>query len=218
VHSHSSQKVRHAIEQDIAMGVALPGQRLDEVMLAERFEVSRTPVREALQQLAASGMIDIRPRRGAVVADVTPERLFQMFEAMAEIEALCARLASRRITAHDRGVLVAANAACQAAMGDPDAYYDANELFHQAIYHASGNAVLEEQCLALQKRLRPYRRLQLRVTNRVGRSFSEHEAILAALLAGDAEAAGTALHAHVMVQGDRFADLVASLARIKAAA
>jgi DNA-binding GntR family transcriptional regulator len=214
----SSHKVRHAIEHDIALGLAAPGQRLDEVTLADRFGVSRTPVREALQQLALSGMIELRPRRGAVVCDVTPERLFQMFEAMAEIEAVAATLAARRLTHADRARIADANAACDAGRHDPDRYYAANEVFHQAIYAASGNAVIEEQCLGLQKRLSPYRRLQLRAPGRVARSFSEHGAVLAALARADGPAAAAELKAHVMVQGERFADLVASLVRLKAAA
>ncbi len=214
----SSHRVRNAIEEEIATGAMAPGQRLDEVSLAERFGVSRTPVREALQQLALSGMIDIRPRRGAVVTDVTPDRLFQMFEAMAELEALAARLAARRMTAADRARIAAANEACRAAMHDADMYYSANEAFHQAIYAACGNAVLAEQCLALQKRLRPYRRLQLHVPQRVARSFAEHEAVVAHLSSADGSSASAALRDHVMVQGERFADLVASLAKLRAAA
>jgi DNA-binding GntR family transcriptional regulator len=214
----SSHKVRHAIEREIAMGIAAPGQRLDEATLADRFQVSRTPVREALQQLALSGMIELRPRRGAIVTDVSPDRLFQMFEAMAELEAVAAGLAARRMTDADLAKLRSANAACASAMPDPDRYYAANEAFHQAIYTASGNAVLAEQCLALQKRLSPFRRLQLHVPSRVARSFSEHETVVEALSRRDVPLAVAALKSHVMVQGERFADLVASLARLKAAA
>jgi DNA-binding GntR family transcriptional regulator len=206
-----------AIEHDIATGVLAPGARLDELGLAARYGVSRTPVREALHQLAASGLVEIRARRGAVVATAGPDRLYEMFEVMAEIEAMCARLAARRVTADMRAALVEAHTACARAVASPDAYYAANEAFHQAIYRASGNGFLEEQCLALQKRLRPYRRLQLRVGNRVTRSFAEHESIVAAIGAGDSAAASVAMKAHVRVQGERFGDLVASLARLQAA-
>jgi DNA-binding GntR family transcriptional regulator len=205
-----------AIEQDIATGALAPGARLDEAALAGRYGVSRTPVREALHQLAASGMVEIRPRRGAVVATAGPERLYEMFEVMAELEAMCGRLAARRVTPAMRRSLGAAHGACAAAVGDPDGYYLANEAFHQAIYAASGNAFLAEQCRALQKRLRPYRRLQLRVGNRLARSFAEHEAVVAAIAAGDEAGAAAALRAHVAVQGERFADLVASLAGLLA--
>ncbi len=206
-----------AIEHDIATGVLAPGARLEEVGLAARYQVSRTPVREALHQLAASGLVEIRARRGAVVATAGPQRLYEMFEVMAELEAMGARLAARRVTAEMRHTLVEAHTACARAVGSPDAYYEANEAFHQAIYRASGNAFLEEQCLALQKRLRPYRRLQLRVGNRVTRSFAEHESIVAAIGAGESAAAAEAMKAHVRVQGERFGDLVASLASLQAA-
>ena len=80
-------------------GALLPGAALDETELARRFSVSRTPVREAIRQLAASGLVEARAHRGAVVAQPTEERLIGMFEAMAELEALCAGL---RRAAHDR--------------------------------------------------------------------------------------------------------------------
>jgi DNA-binding GntR family transcriptional regulator len=210
-------RLHAAIEQDIATGILPPGARLDEVGLADRYRASRTPVREALRLLAASGMVEIRPRRGAVVAMVGPERLYEMFEVMAELEAMCGRLAARRVTAQGREGLLAAHEACRAATGDPDAYYEANESFHRAIYAAAGNAFLAEQCVALQRRLRPYRRLQLRVGNRVARSFVEHGAIVDAIAAGDGGAAVAALREHIVVQGERFADLVASLASLRAA-
>jgi DNA-binding GntR family transcriptional regulator len=213
----ASLRLREAIETEIVSGRLMPGERLDEATLAGRFNVSRTPIREALHQLAIAGLVEIRPRRGALVATQSPERLYEMFEVMAELEAMAGRLAARRSTGADAAVLHAAHAACAAARGDADAYYAVNEGFHQAIYAASGNGFLAEQCLALQKRLRPYRRLQLRVANRVATSFAEHEAIITAILAGDGDQAANALRAHVRVQGERFSDLIASLSRLGAA-
>src|SRR5574337_1007407 len=86
----------------------------------------------------------------------------------------------------------------------------------QRIYEASHNGFLAEQATALHRRLRPYRRLQLRVRNRMQTSYSEHQGIVEAILAGDGEHAAEALRSHVAVQGERFADLVASLASLKA--
>lgn len=212
-----SESLREAIEEEVATGKLLPGTHLDEIELAKRFGVSRTPIREALSLLAGEGLVEIRPRRGAVVAQVTPQRLVEMFEVMAELEAMCARLAARRITDAELAALEAAHERCrEAAAGrDSDAYFYANEHFHQAIYHAGHNAFLAEQAVALQRKVRPYRRLQLRVRNRVNRSFEEHQEILDALKAGDAEKAVTAIRSHVVVQGERFADLVAGLARLE---
>ena len=98
-----------------------------------------------------------------------------------------------------------------AGAGDSDAYYYENERFHFAIYQASHSQFLFEQCSALHRRLKPYRRLQLRVRNRVAKSFAEHEQVVAALLDGSEDAASRALHDDVAIQGERFSDFIASL-------
>lgn len=206
-------RLRDEIEDQIATGELRPGERLDEVSLAQRFGVSRTPIREALRQLAATGMVQIRPHRGALVSAPDPKRLLEMFEVMAEMEAMCARLAARRLLPEDEAALKETLEACAAAAqsGDSDAYYYENERFHRAIYAASRNGFLADQAAALHKRLAPFRRLQLRVRNRMNASLGEHERVVAAILSGDGEAAAEALRAHVTVQGERFHDLMASL-------
>ncbi len=201
------------IEERIATGFYPPGMRLDETELAASFGVSRTPIREALIQLAAAGLVEIRPRRGAIVTEIGPHRLCEMFEVMAELEAMCGRLAARRITESEQRVLIEAHHACEAARdaNTPDIYYRLNEQFHHLIYAAGHNIFLEEQASALHRRLRAYRRLQLRVRDRMGTSFSEHAGIVEAILAEDSELASIRLREHIVVQGQRFADLVASL-------
>jgi DNA-binding GntR family transcriptional regulator len=208
-----SSQLRATIETDILTGTIAPETRLDEASLAKRFGVSRTPIREALQALAAAGLITIRPRRGATVNAPDFQRLIEMFDLMAEMEALCARQAARRLGPADRTALLGTLEACRAAAehGDTDSYYYENERFHQAIYAASRNGFVAEQALALQKRLASYRRLQLRVRNRMVSSFAEHEAIVAAILAGDEDLAAQRLRGHVVVQSERFADLLAGL-------
>ncbi|QID19557.1 GntR family transcriptional regulator [Nitrogeniibacter mangrovi] len=208
-----SEQLVEEIEERIVTGQYHPGMRLDEQDLADEFRVSRTPIREALIHLASAGMIEMRPRRGAIVAKVSPTRLCEMFEVMAELEAMCGRLAARRITPAEQAELLAAHRACEAARDaeDPDAYYRLNEVFHQHIYQASHNGFLAEQADALHRRLRPYRRLQLRVRNRMNTSYSEHQAIVDRIVHGDSEGAADTLQRHVVVQGERFADLVASL-------
>jgi DNA-binding GntR family transcriptional regulator len=212
--------LRNRIEEDIASGHLAPGARLDEATLAQRFGVSRTPVREALQHLAATGLVELRPRRGAVVAEVSPHRLIEMFEVMAELEAMSGRLAARRMDSATKAEFAEAHTACRLAAerDDPDAYYVANERFHALVYAASGNSFLSEQAFALHRRLRPFRRLQLRVAHRLKASLAEHERSLHAILAGDGESAARELRAHVVVQGERFGDLMASLQRRRDAA
>jgi len=208
-----SDQLREKIEEQIATGELQPGSALDEATLVEQHGVSRTPVREALIQLAAEGLIEIRPRRGAVVTSIGPTRLMEMFEVMAELEAMCGRLAARRMSDAQRKALMAAHEACEDARNkdDSDAYFYCNEQFHSAIYAGSQNLFLIEQTSQLQRRLRPYRRLQLRVRNRMGASFKEHLSVVEAIIAGDADATEKALRSHVVVQGERFADLLASL-------
>jgi DNA-binding GntR family transcriptional regulator len=208
------QKLRDQIENEIFSGTLPAGKRLDETQLAGQFGVSRTPVREALMQLSAIGLVEIRPRRGAIVAEPAPHRVYEMFEVMAELEAMAGAHASRRHTQADRLALLAAHEACirSAETADADAYYYANEAFHTAIYDASHNGFLQEQCLALHRRLRPYRRLQLRVRNRMENSLAEHDRIVKAILNGRADEATAALRAHIAVQGDRFSDLIAQIA------
>jgi len=211
-----SEQLGEQIEERIDTGRSAPGPRLDEQDLAESFGVSRTPIREALIQLASAGLVEIRPRRGAIVSTIGPSRLCEMFDVMAELEAMCGRLAARRITPEEQERLRAAHLACETARrdNDPDAYYRLNEAFHRAIYTASHNAFLAEQALALHRRLRPYRRLQLRVRNRMSVSFGEHAGIVDAIVTGDSELAADRLRSHVVVQGERFADLVASLEQL----
>lgn len=208
-----ADELRQRLEDDIVTGRRPPGLRLDETRLAAEFGVSRTPVREALLQLSSLGLIEMRPRQGAIVAPITVQQLLQMFEVMAELEAFCASLAARRMTPEERDTLARRHAACgeQAKDGEPEAYYEANRVFHEQIYSGAHNSYLEESTRALRNRLSGYRRFQLKHPGRMARSLTEHERVVTAILDGDSEAAGEAMRAHVSVQGDVFTDLVSSL-------
>ena len=201
------------LEEMILDGSFADGERLDEATLGARFGTSRTPVREAVQRLAQSGLVELLPRRGAFVRQPGPVELLEMFEVMAEIEAACARLAAARIGDAALEELGAANRACRGAVeaGDADAYYRANETFHHILYRESGNRFLEGEALRLHRRLRPFRRLQLRLRGRMPQSMAEHEGIVDALADGRAEDAAGRMRAHVAVQGEKFQYLMASL-------
>jgi DNA-binding GntR family transcriptional regulator len=218
--TNHSASLREQIEEMIAVGVFKPGQHLDETELAARFGVSRTPIRETLIQLASMGLVVIRPRRGAIVAELGPQQLVEMFEVMSELESTCGRLAARRMTPEEQKALLAAHEACQAAMQahEPDDYYYKNEVFHEAIYAGSHNQFLIEQTRNLYRRLRPYRRLQLRVRDRLANSYREHDGVVQAIVSGDGDLAARLLRDHVMIQGQRFSDLMASLPQLTQAA
>lgn len=206
-------RIRGALENAIVEGRFPPGAKLDPELLAREFDCSRTPIREALQQLEASGLVRVFPKRGTFVSEWTADELAERFEVMAEIEAACARLAARRITDAELTEFETVHAACRALAeaGDVDAYYTRNSDFHHCIYHATHNAFLEQEASRLHAVLQPYRRMQLRVRNRMARSLAEHDDVLAAIRSGDGEAAAKAMRDHVVIQGDRFHDLIAAL-------
>lgn len=214
-----ADRLRDQLEQEIVTGTLRPGERLDEHSLAARFGVSRTPIREALMQLAASGLVTLRPRRGAFVASFSLKEILERFEVMAALEGACAALAARRITEEERRTLVEAHEACarEAAGGGSDAYYYANERFHHVIYAACHNAFLAEQARQLHDRLKPYRRLQLRARSRVAASLAEHQAVVDVILAGDSERAERLLKDHILIQGDRLSDFIATFSSVAAA-
>lgn len=206
-------RVRRALENAIVDGRYPPGARLDPEALAQEFECSRTPIREALQQLEASGLVRILPKRGTYVSEWSAADLAERFEVMAEVEAICARLAARRITDAEMTVFEAVHESCRqlAEADEAEAYYLRNSDFHHCIYRATHNSFLEQEAMRLHAMLQPYRRMQLQVRNRMARSFAEHDAVVAAIRVGDGEAAAEAMRAHVVIQGDRFHDLLAAI-------
>lgn len=196
--------VCQAVADEIVDGRLLPGVRLDEVGLAERFGVSRTPVREALRRLEATGIVQRRPNRGVVVATVTPERLADMFEAMGEIEALCARLSALRMTARQRQAFerLHQRSARHVAAGDEARYEEANRRFHEALYEGARNAEIAAMALGMRVRLAPFRRAQFRVAGRLERSHGEHALVVKAVLARDPAAADAAMRDHIRTVSD----------------
>ena len=201
------------LEGMIFDGTFSDGERLDEVQLAARFSVSRTPIREAFQRLAQSGLVEQIPRRGVFVRQPGPIELIEMFEVMAELEAICVRLAASRITDTALAELESTNRRCNEYVEtqNADGYYHENEQFHAILYRQSGNAFLENECLRLQRRLRPFRRLQLRLRGRLKQSMDEHEAVVKALVAADAQKAADTIRQHVAVQGEKFHHLMSIL-------
>ncbi|PRY64193.1 GntR family transcriptional regulator [Vreelandella songnenensis] len=214
----NAQQLRDSLEDDIINGRRLPGERLDPEELGRAFNVSRTPVREAFQQLVASGLVTVSPKKGTFVAKVGIDQLIEMFEVMAELEGMCGRLAARRISEPELSALRAAHERCEAAAlaGDTDEYYYENETFHDCIYAASHNTFLASEARQLKQRLKPYRRLQLQVRQRMHNSLNEHRVIVDAIAKGDAALAQQALCDHVLIQGERFSDFVSSVRRMEA--
>ncbi len=208
-----AERLAEAIADAILAGEYAPGFHLEEGMLAERYNVSRTPVREALRNLSASGLIETRPRRGATVATPTSAQLESLFGAMAEMEATCARLAAMSMTPLERRRLAKLHEAMgeTVARDDREAYAAANVNFHMEIYAGAHNEVLADFARALRRRLAPYRRAQFRAEGRPAHSHAEHSAVVSALLACDAATAHAAMFHHMVLVEDAFGQLGANV-------
>lgn len=189
------------IENIILSGELPAGAKLDEMVLAKRFKVSRTPVREALRQLASAGLVDLIPNRGAFTATLTEDRLRELFVAMAELEATCARLAAISMTPVERHAL----SRLHSRMGETVApmpenireFGEMNDAFHVLLYRGAHNHFLEDTTSSLRKRLSLYRRSQFRTGDRLRKSFAEHAEVVKAVISGDAERAHAAMLHHV---------------------
>jgi DNA-binding GntR family transcriptional regulator len=200
-----AEKLASAIADGILDGSLKPGIRLDEISLAQQHGVSRTPVREALRQLVASGLVDARAHRGAVVARPSIERLTGMFEAMAELEAICAGLAAERMPAVERQKLEAIHEELRVLSyaGNPERFHEVNERFHNAIYAGSQNGYIAEMTLSTRVRVQPFRRAQFRNLGRLAKSHAEHDRVVVAIMRGDKIGATAAMRAHIeLVRGE----------------
>ena len=208
-----AEELRLQLADDIVRGALAPGAPLDETDIARRFNVSRTPVREALRQLVASGLVEARPHRGAVVAQPSFERLTSMFEAMAELEAMCAALAAERMTAVERHGLEAVHEELRVLSyaGNPDRFHEVNERFHNAIYAGSQNEYIAEITLATRVRVQPFRRAQFRNLGRLSKSYVEHGKVVEAILRGQRAAAADAMRAHILTVREEYEAYVQSL-------
>ncbi len=207
-----AERLADEIASAILAGALAPGLHLDEQVLAQRFGVSRTPVRDALRLLSGTGLIDLRPRTGATVRTITPDERDMLFVAMGEVEATCARLATLSMTPAERAGLQNLHDTMGrlAEAGDRDGYTHANQAFHALLYAGGHNSVVEEIALSLRRRLTPFRRAQFRAPGRLHRSHAEHAAVVRAVLARDAAAANAAMLIHMSIVEDAFESLDAS--------
>jgi len=208
-----TEELRLQIADEILRGRIAPGTALEEMDIAKRFGVSRTPVREVIRDLAASGLVETRPHRSALVAKPSLERLRGMFEVMAELEALCAGLCAVHMTPAERGQLQAIHAdlADLTRRGDETNYTFLNERFHTFLYGGAHNDYLCEITLATRARLQPFRRAQFRTLGRLALSYAEHDKVVRAILRGDKGEASAAMRAHILtveVAYERYAESV----------
>lgn len=184
------------ILEAIDSGAYRPGDRLVESELAERFGVSRTPVREALQRLETQSML-ARDGRSLIVASLDHNQLAELYVVRAELEALAAKLAARHATPEEVRVLRDMVAEDRAYINDPDALSRANRRFHKQIHLASHNRYLVQQLDLVHRSMALLATTSLAAEGRGETALAEHQAIVDAIGAGDAEAAQQTLRAHI---------------------
>lgn len=192
----------------IVRGDLAPGAPLLEVGLSEALGVSRTPLREALKQLAAEGLVVLRLNRGAVVAPLHHEELTELFEAVSGIERCAAELAAARMTVQDvaRLEMLQKRIERHRERGELRDYFEINQEIHRTIVGFARNNVLKASHDALLARAERARFLALSADGRWDESVREHRQILAALKARDAARAGRLLGEHVRRTGETVAE------------
>jgi DNA-binding GntR family transcriptional regulator len=205
-----SAGVVNRLEEEILRGLRRPGDKLDERQLAEQFGMSRTPVREALQRLAATGLVVARGRQGLQVAQMSLADLLDAFSVVAELEGLASAQAARRIRPEQKARLQAAHRVCAetATAEDADAFYRANLDFHETIAAGSHNRILQEELRRLTLKVSPYRRTITYQPGRMHTSIPEHERVMEAILRGDGLQAAQMMRAHVTLLGEGLPDLL----------
>lgn len=194
-----SDRICSEIQAQLLDGTLLPGDPVDEAELAARYKVSRTPVREAMLQLQAQGLLTSMSRGGMVVAKMDVQQLLSMWELLAELESLCARYACERMTPDERQALKAQHEATVAVVeaGDDEGWREANLAFHEFLYKGSRNPYLRQEILRMRTRTGAYRRHAFGAVGRIQTSYSHHAEILEAILNSDSEAAAKAMFHHM---------------------
>lgn len=176
-----------------------PGTRLDEQSLADRFGVSRSPIRDALRQLAATRLVLYLPHRGFSVAAVDSSALKGLFESAGEVEALCAKWCAMRSDAAERKQLQSLHARSALALKhrEVETYARLNDEIHQLIYIASHNGVMAEIARNLRQRLSPFRsKVFFTAHERMRASHAEHDELIDAILSQDGQRAASAMQEH----------------------
>ena len=215
--ARTADKLISDIRNEVSSGILKPGDQLEVTALAERFGVSRTPIREAIRTLVESGVLETRPRKGSFVRVLSAKQLLDLFQVAAELEGMACRLAALSLTKENVEAIERGLAKCtQAAEAQNNAEYAmANLDFHTAIHNASGNDWLIEQLRQLQINLNSYRTMPYEIRGRLNKSTDEHKIICDAILSGDGEHACNLMRDHMMLQGKRLPSIIATLEQQK---
>ena len=194
------QEVAERLRQRIFAHELTPGTWIDEQKLAEQYGISRTPLREALKVLASEGLVDLKPRRGCYVTEISRQDLDDIFPLMALLEGRCAADAVARAKPIEIRELKKIHESLENAAqeGRIDAFFEANQAFHKRIQELANNRWLLSVIQDLRKVLKLSRLHSLSLEGRLQQSLDEHRAIMAAFEAGDAVKAEQLMHDHLL--------------------
>lgn len=194
------QEVAERLRQRIFAHELTPGTWIDEQKLAEQYGISRTPLREALKVLASEGLVELRPRRGCYVTEISRQDLDDIFPLMAMLEGRCAAEAVKRMKPADLVSLKEIHERLEAAARDGriDAFFEANQEFHKKIQELAGNRWLLSVIQDLRKVLKLSRLHSLSLEGRLQQSLDEHRMIMSALTASDVGHAEKLMHDHLL--------------------
>ncbi|MGY2046543.1 GntR family transcriptional regulator [Methylobacterium sp. JK268] len=183
----------------ILSGELEPRARLNEMLLTERFGISRTPLREAIKILATEGLLELLPNRGARVASISTAEIEEILEVVAALEALASELACRHITPAEVEAIAADHARMLEAWrrGDDPGYFALNRRIHEAIMAASRNATLGAMYASLSGRIQRARYAAHKTPEQWRRAVDEHEQMLAHLRARDGESLAAVMRLHI---------------------
>ncbi len=208
--ARSADKLIDQIKKEIAEGTLKPGDQLEESVLSDRFNLSRTPIREAIRSMVDSGLLETRPRKGAIVRVLSAKELLELFDVAAELEGMACRLAASTLTDAGAEALQSSVEKCQTAseVNDIKGYGRANLQFHSAIHKACDNSWLIEQLKQIELRINAYRSMPFEVRGRLKKSTEEHKEICQAILDGEGEKARDLMRDHMMLQGKRMLSII----------
>ena len=211
----ASVKIAKELEYEIISGLLRPGVRLDEAALAERFDVSRTPVREALVELTAAKFATKGSKSGIFVAELSFQQIFEIYEVHSNLEGLCAGLAARRMTDEERTKLKKLHEKMSMLLEEEDwqVVFKMDEAFHTLVRDGSHNSYLIDEAGQLRNRMAPYRRMYMaeRRPKQIAAPYGEHGEVVDAILSGDAELAEKLMRMHASVRADDFSDFISVL-------
>lgn len=190
------QEVAELLRERIFSHELVPGSWIDELKLAEEYGISRTPLREALKVLATEGLVTMKVRRGAYVTEVSDTDLSDVYHLLALLESDAAGVVAEKATPTQIKELQSLHGELEKAVGNRERFFALNEAFHMRLLEIANNRWRNQMVADLRKVMKLNRHNSLLKTGRIEESLAEHQAIMAALAARDAEACARRMREH----------------------